>query len=85
MIKVRCLGHIGSSLGKEEVSIEGNDLEAADIVERLRAMVRTGEPGFNRFNTLALVEDGEAFVPAATKRRVKDGETLILIPFSHGG
>jgi molybdopterin converting factor small subunit len=85
MIKVRCLGHIGSSVGKDEVAFEGDDLEVVEIVERLSRMVPAGDAGFNRFNTLAMVEKGEAFVPAASSKRVRDGETLVLIPFSHGG
>jgi molybdopterin converting factor small subunit len=85
MIRIRCLGHIGTSLGKDEITLEADDIEAGDIVERLRLMVRGGEAGFNRFNTLALIGDGEAFVPAGSRRRVKDGENVVLIPFSHGG
>jgi molybdopterin converting factor small subunit len=85
MIRVKCLGHIGTSLGTGEVTLDGGDLEAGEIVDMLRAMVKTGDAGFNRFNTLAMVEDGEAFVPAGSSRRVKEGETLVLIPFSHGG
>ena len=85
MIRVRCLGHIGTSLGTGEVRIDKADLEAGEIVDMLRSMVKTGETGFNRFNTLAMIEDGEAFVPAGSGRRVKEGETLVLIPFSHGG
>jgi molybdopterin converting factor small subunit len=85
MIRIRCLGHIGTSLGRTEITLEADDIEAGEIVDRLRLRVRGGDAGFNRFNTLALVGDGEAFVTAASKRRVKDGENVVLIPFSHGG
>ena len=74
MITVRCLGHIGTSLGRGEIILEADDIEAGDIIERLRLMVHGGDAGSNRFNTLALIGDGEAFVPATSKRRVKDGE-----------
>jgi hypothetical protein len=65
--------------------IEASALPVAEIVERLRSMSKEKEPGFNRFNTLALVGEGEAFVPATSTREIKSGEDLVLIPFSHGG
>ncbi len=85
MIRVRCLGHIGTSVGAKEVQLEGEDLEVTDIVERLRGLAQGGDPGFTKYNTLVMVEDGEAFVPASVNRRVKDGEQVVVIPFSHGG
>ncbi len=85
MISVRCLGHIGTSVGEEEVELEGSELEASEIVERLREMSGREDPGFTRFNTLMMVEDGEAFVTAAASRKVRSGERVVLIPFSHGG
>lgn len=85
MIRVKCLGHIRTSLGTDEVCLEGDSLEASEIVEKLRAMASTRDVGFNRFNTLAMVGHGEAFVSAVSSRKIRDGETVILIPFSHGG
>ena len=85
MITVRCLGHIGTSVGNKEVILEGSDLDASEIVERVRESSGRGDPGFSRYNTLVMVEDGEAFVPAGAHRRVKEGERVVLIPFSHGG
>ena len=85
MITVRCLGHIGTSVGSAEVSIEGSDLEPPEIVEKLRKISGKEDPGFTAFNTLLMVEDGEVCVTAAGTRRVKDGERVVLIPFSHGG
>ena len=85
MIVVRCLGHIGTSVGSGEVALEGSELDAAEIVERLRKISGKEDPGFTRFNTLLMVEDGEAFVSASGSRRVKSGERVVLIPFSHGG
>jgi hypothetical protein len=67
------------------VSLEGPELEASEIVERLRTMSRKEDPGFTKFNTLVMVESGEAFVTASVRRVVKDGEKVVLIPFSHGG
>jgi len=85
MIRVTCVGHIKTSIGAAEVELDGDDMEPSEIVEKLRAMVVTGTAGFDKFNTLAMIEDGEAFVPASSKRKVKDGERIVLIPFSHGG
>lgn len=85
MIRVRCLGHIGTSIGAGVVELEGSDMRASEIVERLRSMARGGDPGFDKYNTLVMVEEGEAFVPAGSDRRVASGERVVLVPFSHGG
>lgn len=85
MIRVRCLGHIGTALGSSEVDLDDAEIEAAEIVERLRSRVAGDESGFSKYNTLVMVEDGEAFVPASVKRKVRSGERVVLIPFSHGG
>lgn len=82
---MRCLGHIRTSVGSGEVSLEGSELEASEIVERLRTISGKEDPGFTKFNTLVMVETGEAFVTASVRRVVKDGEIVVLIPFSHGG
>ena len=85
MIRVRCLGHIGTSVGSEEVILDDAGLDAAEIVERVRSLSAREDPGFTRYNTIVMVEDGEAFVPAGTRRLVGEGESVALIPFSHGG
>ncbi len=85
MIIVRCLGHIGTSVGAQEVSLEAQELSASDVIERIRKVSGKEDPGFTRFNTILMVEDGEAFVAASPGRTVKDGEKVALIPFSHGG
>ncbi|MGD1055518.1 MAG: hypothetical protein ABR867_05510 [Nitrososphaerales archaeon] len=85
MIKVKCLGHIGTSVGAKEVQLADDALDAEEIVERLRGLSTEADPGFTKYNTLVMVEHGEAFVPASVKRVVKSGQTVILIPFSHGG
>ncbi len=85
MIRVKCLGHIGNSVGAKEVRLEDGELDAAEIVERIGKLSRLPDPGFTKFNTLVMVEDGEAFVPASVTRRIRDGEQVVLIPFSHGG
>jgi molybdopterin converting factor small subunit len=85
MIRVKCVGHIGTSIGMKEVVLEDSRISAAELVDRLRAMSKRDDPGFTRYNTLALVGDGEAFVPATSTREIKSGEDVVLIPFSHGG
>jgi molybdopterin converting factor small subunit len=85
MIRVRCMGHIGTSIGRKEVVLDDIALSAPELVEKLRTMSKEKNPGFNRYNTLALVGDGEAFVPASSTREIKSGEDVVLIPFSHGG
>lgn len=85
MITVRCIGHIATGVGREEVSLEGGEMDASEVVERVRAASGRGDPGFTKYNTLLLVEDGEAFVPAGSGKKVADGSRVVLIPFSHGG
>jgi molybdopterin converting factor small subunit len=85
LIKVRLLGHIKTSVGTQEVSIPDSQIEVGALVERLRSMSKEKDPGFNEYNTLAMIEDGEAFVPASRSKTVTDGQSVVLIPFSHGG
>lgn len=85
MIRVTCLGHIGTSIGKSEVALEGGESSVVEIIESLRRMASSREVGFSKFNTLAIVREGEAFVPASADRIVRDGDNVVLIPFSHGG
>ncbi len=85
MITITCLGHIATSLGKEEVVLESEELSIIEIIDRLRRMAGDGVVGFTEFNTLAIVGDGEAFVPASSGTQVRSGDKVVLIPFSHGG
>jgi hypothetical protein len=85
MITVKCLGHIGTAVGGAEIKLDMAEVGAAEIVDILRLRAVGPDPGFSRFNTLVMVGDGEAFVPATSTRTVMDGENVVLIPFSHGG
>lgn len=87
MISVRLLGHIKTSVGRGEVELGEDFIDAAELVDRMRAMAESGggDPGFSRFNTLVLVEEGEAFMAASQARLVRSGDRVVLIPFSHGG
>ncbi len=85
MIRVKCLGHIGTSVGAKEVEVSDDEISAADLLKRLRGLSREADPGFDEFNTIVMVEDGDAFVPAGGGRTLRSGEKVVLIPFSHGG
>jgi hypothetical protein len=85
MIFVRCLGHIGTSVGAKEITLASAELKACELVDQVRGISGTPDPGFSRFNTIIMVEDGEAFVPAGSTRSIPDGAHVVLIPFSHGG
>jgi len=85
LIRVRLMGHIKTSVGEEIVELPDSGLDASALVDRLRSMSTEREPGFNKYNTLAMVGDGDAFVPATDGRLIEDGKTVVLIPFSHGG
>ena len=85
MIRVSLLGHIRSSVGSNEVTFPDEELDMKTIVEKLRLMSKESSPGFSMYNILAMIEDGEAFVPASASRKVKTGERVVIVPFSHGG
>ena len=67
------------------MSLEGSGLDAAEVVERVRNRSNEKNPGFNKYNTIVMLDDGEAFVPAGASRIIRDGDRLTLLPFSHGG
>jgi molybdopterin converting factor small subunit len=85
VIKVRCVGHIATSIGKDEVALDEGGLGAAELVEKVRRLSSEKNPGFTIYNTLVLVEDGEAFVAAGSSQRLDGSKSVVLIPFSHGG
>lgn len=86
MIRITCVGHIRTSLGREVVELEDKDIGAVQMIEKLREMGRADpQLGFTRFNTLIIVNNGEAFTAAAEDRTLSDGDDILLLPFSHGG
>ncbi len=86
MIRVRCVGHIRTSLSREELEIDDAEISATRLIERLREM-GSNDPrlGFTKFNTIMIVNHGEAFTPGAADRTLKSGDEVLLLPFSHGG
>jgi molybdopterin converting factor small subunit len=86
MITVRCLGHIATSVGKEELLLDASELPAGELLDRLAGLAGATLPlGFDRYNTLIMVEQGEAFLAAHDDRILKSGDKVVLIPVSHGG
>jgi molybdopterin converting factor small subunit len=92
VIRVKLLGHIRTSLSCEELEIPGDEISATEVIEELRQRAsdqggRGNGPrlGFTKFNTIMIVNDGEAFTPAANDRVLRDGDSVLLLPFSHGG
>ncbi len=80
------MGHITTDLGKEVVEVDADNIPIGELIERLQSLsIDPGRVGFSRFNTLAMVEDGEAFVAASKDVVVKSGDRVVLIPISHGG
>jgi molybdopterin converting factor small subunit len=87
MIHLKFLGHIKTSMGAEEVDVSGDGMSVDDLF----ALLLSDKPakldhGFTKYNTLIVVNDGEAASAAAQKdRRLMDGDSVLLVPFSHGG
>ena len=85
MIRVTCFGHVRRSLGRDTVDLPGEGLRTGELIERLRAMCGDDPNlGFNRFNTLVIVNGLSAF-GASDDRTLHDGDEVVLLPFSHGG
>ena len=86
MIKVRCVGHIRTSLGTEELNLNIAEISSSELLDRLRGMGKSDPRlGFTKYNTLLIVNEGEVYTAAADDRLLRDGDTVLLLPFSHGG
>lgn len=86
MIKVKCLGHIMSSLGTEELDLDVSEVTSSKLLEMLREMGKSDPRlGFTKYNTLLIADGGEVYTAAADDRLLHDGDTVLLLPFSHGG
>jgi molybdopterin converting factor small subunit len=87
MIHLKFLGHIKTSMGSEAVDIPEDGITLDDLF----ALLLSGKParldhGFTKYNTLVVINDEEAVSAAAQKdRRINDGDSVLLVPFSHGG
>jgi molybdopterin converting factor small subunit len=86
MIRVTCVGHIRTSVGRAMVEVQEDKISASALIERLREMGRDDPNlGFSKFNTLVIVNGSSAFTAAAEDRTIDDGDDVLLLPFSHGG
>ncbi len=86
MIRVRCLGHIRSSLGTDELNLDITEVSSSELLDGLRERGKSDPRlGFTKYNTLLIVNGGEAYTAAADDRLLRDGDTVLLLPFSHGG
>jgi molybdopterin converting factor small subunit len=85
-IKVTCIGHIKTSVGRETVEFERAEMTASELIEALREM-GAADPnmGFTKFNTLLVVNGASAFTAAAHDKKLQNGDDVFLLPFSHGG
>lgn len=87
MIHLKFLGHIRTSMGSEEMDIPKDGITLDDLFAFLLAD-RPAEldHGFTKYNTLVVINDEEALSASAQKdRRIIDGDSVLLVPFSHGG
>ena len=87
MIHLKFLGHIRTSMGAEGIEIPRDGISVDDLF----ALLLSSKPaeldhGFTKYNTLVVVNDDEVFSASAQKdRRLSDGDSVLLVPFSHGG
>ena len=87
MIHLKFLGHIRTSMGSEELDIPRDGI----TLDELFALLLADRPaeldhGFTMYNTLVVINEEEALSVSAQKdRRIGDGDSVLLVPFSHGG
>lgn len=87
MIHLKFLGHIKTSMGTEQMDVPRESISVEDLFGLLLSS-RPAEVahGFTKYNTLLVVNDGEVFSASAQEeRRLDDGDSVLLVPFSHGG
>lgn len=87
MIHLRFVGHIRTSMGSDEVELSRDGVTVGELFALLLASnPGTRGHGFTKYNTLVVVNDGEAFSASAEEgRMLSDGDSVLLVPFSHGG
>jgi molybdopterin converting factor small subunit len=87
MIHLKFLGHIKTSMGSEEMEILRESISVDDLFGLLLSKSPAEvDHGFSKFNTLLVVNEDEVFSASSQKeRRLSDGDSVILVPFSHGG
>ncbi len=87
MIHLKFLGHIRTSMGSEGIDLSRDGISVDDLF----ALLLSNKPaeldhGFTKYNTLVVINDEEVFSASTQKdRRLMDGDSVLLVPFSHGG
>ncbi len=87
MIHLKFLGHIKTSMGSEEMEVSQESISVGELF----GLLLSSKPaelghGFTKYNTLLVVNDEEVFSASAQQdRRLADGDSVLLLPFSHGG
>jgi molybdopterin converting factor small subunit len=87
MIHLHFLGHIRTSMGAEEMDISNAGISVGELFAFLVALCPTRvQHGFTKYNTLVVINGEEAFSATSQEdRRLRDGDKVLLVPFSHGG
>ena len=87
MIHLKFLGHIKTSMGSEEMDVPRESISVGDLFGLLLSSRPAQlDHGFTKYNTLVVVNDEEVFSASAQQeRRISDGDSVLLVPFSHGG
>jgi len=87
MIHVKFLGHIRTSMGSEAVEVSQSSMSVGELFGLLLSSKPAQlDHGFIEYNTLLVVNDEEVFSASAQlERRLSDGDSVLLVPFSHGG
>ncbi len=87
MIHLKFLGHIKTSMGSEEMDVPRESMSVDDLFGLLLSKRPTElDHGFSKYNTLLVINDEEVFSASAQRdRRLSDGDSVLLVPFSHGG
>jgi len=86
LIRVKFFGHIRTSVGEEKLEFPDDEMKTSELVEKVRELGRRDpRMGFTVYNTLVIVNGSSAFTAASDDRLLKDGDEVVLLPFSHGG
>jgi molybdopterin converting factor small subunit len=87
MIHLKFLGHIRTSMGSEEMDVPQESISVGDLFGLLLSSRPAQlDHGFTKYNTLLVINEEEVFSASAQQdRRISDGDSVLLVPFSHGG
>jgi len=74
-------------MGTEELEVSRGSISVSELFSLLLSSEAPGlDNGFSKYNTLLVVNDKEVFSASAQPDRLlSDGDSVLLVPFSHGG